>query len=76
VACTDDAIAAYLEDGTVPQRTRGRHSDLQCPPVPQPDPSPAATLSERSSGSRAARGIEAIRQAIAAATQPGEVLTD
>jgi pimeloyl-ACP methyl ester carboxylesterase len=40
VACTDNAIGAYLANGTVPRRSRGNHSDLQCPPVPQPDPQP------------------------------------
>jgi len=38
IACTDDAIAAYLTDGTVPKRKSGNRSDLACPPVPQPDP--------------------------------------
>ncbi|MEO7944511.1 MAG: alpha/beta hydrolase [Marmoricola sp.] len=38
VACTDDAIAAYLVDGTVPARRSGNRSDKVCPPVPQPDP--------------------------------------
>ncbi len=50
VACTDDAIGRYLTDGTVPARTRGNHSDLQCPPVPQPDPTPAASSSRRGLG--------------------------
>lgn len=38
VACTDDAIAAYLAHGTVPKRRHGNRSDKVCPPVPQPDP--------------------------------------
>ncbi|HEX5560816.1 MAG TPA: alpha/beta hydrolase [Nocardioidaceae bacterium] len=41
VACTDDAIAQYLADGTVPARKPGNRSDLQCPPVPQPEPTAA-----------------------------------
>jgi pimeloyl-ACP methyl ester carboxylesterase len=36
VSCTDDAIAAYLADGTVPTRTDGDGYDLGCPPVPAP----------------------------------------
>jgi pimeloyl-ACP methyl ester carboxylesterase len=36
VSCTDDAIAAYLTDGTVPTRTSGDGYDLGCPPVPAP----------------------------------------
>ena len=41
IACTDNAIAAYLANGTVPSRKPGNTSDLQCPPVPQPDPTAA-----------------------------------
>jgi pimeloyl-ACP methyl ester carboxylesterase len=41
IACTDNAIAAYLANGTVPARRAGNRSDLQCPPVPQPDPTAA-----------------------------------
>jgi pimeloyl-ACP methyl ester carboxylesterase len=44
VACTDDAIAAYLTDGTVPKRKSGNRSDLKCPPVPQPDPTATTGL--------------------------------
>jgi hypothetical protein len=38
VACTDDVIAAYLADGTLPARLGGDRSDKQCPAVPQPAP--------------------------------------
>ena len=41
VACTDDVIAAYLADGTLPARAPGDRSDKQCPAVPQPTPKPA-----------------------------------
>jgi pimeloyl-ACP methyl ester carboxylesterase len=47
VACTDDTIAAYLADGTVPARASGNQSDKVCPPVPQPDPA-AASAKQRS----------------------------
>ena len=52
VACTDDTIGQYLTDGTVPQRVPGNRSDLQCPPVPQPEPADA-TAQRRSAGSSA-----------------------
>jgi pimeloyl-ACP methyl ester carboxylesterase len=38
VACTDDAIAAYLDTGVVPPRLSGDRSDKKCPPVPKPLP--------------------------------------
>jgi hypothetical protein len=44
VACTDNAIGRYLTDGTVPARRKGNHSDLQCPPTPQPDPTEAGAV--------------------------------
>jgi pimeloyl-ACP methyl ester carboxylesterase len=40
VSCTDRAIGRYLLNGAVPRRTSGNHSDLKCPPVPQPHPQP------------------------------------
>jgi len=53
IACTDDTIAAYLDNGALPNRVHGNRSDKQCSPVPQPDPtaSAATTLSATSSGS-------------------------
>ncbi len=65
VACTDNAIAAYFRNGTVPHRRSGNRSDKQCPPVPQPNPTvpppnPAATPS-------GGVGPGLIRRAIAAA---------
>ncbi|WP_347353765.1 alpha/beta fold hydrolase [Intrasporangium sp.] len=47
VACTDDAIAAYFATGALPKRRPGNRSDLQCDPVPQPDPS--ATVAQQRS---------------------------
>jgi pimeloyl-ACP methyl ester carboxylesterase len=38
VPCVDDAVAAYLSDGTLPARKPGRRSDLRCDPVPAPEP--------------------------------------
>lgn len=42
-ACTDNAIAAYFRDGTLPARQAGRTSDKQCAPLPEPIPGAAAT---------------------------------
>lgn len=39
IACTDDKIADYLLTGELPARTGGDQSDVQCDPVPEPDPS-------------------------------------
>jgi len=44
VSCTDDLIAAYLTNGSLPSRVAGNTSDVKCDPVPQPDPTAAATL--------------------------------
>jgi pimeloyl-ACP methyl ester carboxylesterase len=38
VRCVDKAVAAYLATGALPPRQSGRQSDLQCPAIPQPDP--------------------------------------
>ncbi len=65
--CVADAIGAYLADGTVPPRTPGRHSDLQCPPVPRPDPSALAARrpSTRTGADGALRDL--LRRSLAAA---------
>jgi pimeloyl-ACP methyl ester carboxylesterase len=42
VACTDDLIVAYLKTGALPRRVPGNRSDVQCPPVPQPEPAAQA----------------------------------
>ncbi len=45
VSCTDDRIADYLLTGALDPRKPGRNtSDVQCPPVPAPDPSATTTL--------------------------------
>ena len=44
VSCTDDTIANYLATGDLPARVSGNRSDVQCDPVPQPDPRAAATF--------------------------------
>ncbi|WP_347404368.1 alpha/beta hydrolase [Micromonospora sp. WMMD961] len=45
VACVDDTIATYLATGELPKRLSGRRSDVQCDPLPQPDPAAIATRS-------------------------------
>lgn len=45
VSCTDDTIANYLATGALPARKAGQRSDLQCDPVPPPDPAAAQNLS-------------------------------
>lgn len=56
VACTDNKIAAYLATGELPDRRPGRRSDVQCDPVPQPDPSAAASGAAASGSSHALLG--------------------
>jgi pimeloyl-ACP methyl ester carboxylesterase len=58
VACTDDTIAAYLDNGSLPNRVRGNRSDKQCDPVPPPNPT-AASAAAASAGSAngAVRGM-------------------
>ncbi len=69
VACTDNAIAAYFRNGTVPHRRSGNRSDKQCPPVPQPNPSASQPNSSATPSSAVRPGV--IRRAIeAAATLP------
>jgi pimeloyl-ACP methyl ester carboxylesterase len=46
VDCTDSLIAGYLATGALPDRVRGRRSDVRCEPVPAPVPA-ALTESAR-----------------------------
>jgi pimeloyl-ACP methyl ester carboxylesterase len=64
VSCTDDKIAAYLADGSLPARVRGNRSDVQCDPVPQPDPSAAAARA-KSAASPSLEGRKALADLIA-----------
>ncbi|MCE7002266.1 alpha/beta hydrolase [Kibdelosporangium philippinense] len=52
VACTDNAIADYLATGKLPARKDGRQSDLQCDPLPAPNPTIAAKTSASAGASR------------------------
>jgi pimeloyl-ACP methyl ester carboxylesterase len=43
IACTDDIVADYLATGALPERQPGNNkSDVQCDPLPQPDPTAEA----------------------------------
>jgi pimeloyl-ACP methyl ester carboxylesterase len=42
VACVDDAVAAYLADGSLPSRQPGTGADAECTPAPDPEPAAAA----------------------------------
>ena len=55
IACVDDTVAAYLDNGALPKRVSGNRSDRQCDPLPQPDPTAAAARSLRASGTNASR---------------------
>ena len=54
--CVDDAVAAYLADGTLPKRAHGNRSDKRCPPLAPPNPTAAAVQrpTERDELSRSA----------------------
>jgi pimeloyl-ACP methyl ester carboxylesterase len=68
VACTDDAIAQYLADGTVPARRHGNRSDLQCPPVPQPEPTAAQAQAQLKSAAPDSSSLrDALRRELAQA---------
>ena len=44
VACTDNAIANLLEDGSLPPRRTGDRADKRCPPLPAPEPMGSARV--------------------------------
>ncbi|GAA3090146.1 pimeloyl-ACP methyl ester carboxylesterase [Kribbella aluminosa] len=54
VACTDDRIAAYLLTGALPARVSGNRSDVQCAPVPAPQPAAALSPAAKAASSLAA----------------------
>jgi hypothetical protein len=66
VACTDDAIARYLETGAVPPRLNYYGSDKVCPPVPKPNPTAgkAGAASTTTAGATRAAAWRALRAAL------------
>jgi pimeloyl-ACP methyl ester carboxylesterase len=56
VACTDDKIVAYLKTGQLPARVSGNGSDVQCPPVPAPEPETA----EKRASTASSGGINSV----------------
>lgn len=50
VACVDDAVAAYLTDGTLPPRVAGNTADAECKPAEDPVPNEAAAVSAQVTG--------------------------
>ena len=50
VACVDDAVAAYLTDGTLPPRVAGNTADAECQPAEDPVPNEAAAVSAQVTG--------------------------
>jgi hypothetical protein len=57
--CVDEAVAAYLADGTLPERVRGNRSDKRCPPMAPPDPTAPGV---RSAPERGRLGREALER--------------
>ncbi|HET9141373.1 alpha/beta hydrolase [Actinophytocola sp.] len=62
VACTDNLIVAYLKTGALPNRVPGNRSDVQCPPVPRPDPS-AQAQSRTTAAAGSIRSVADLHQA-------------
>jgi pimeloyl-ACP methyl ester carboxylesterase len=55
-ACVDDQVAAYLADGSIPDRRHGRGPDVACPATPEPEPL-AAAAGARTSGARTSQAV-------------------
>ena len=64
VSCTDDKIAAYLTDGTLPPRVATNTSDVQCDPVPAPDPTAPAAAAKLKAANASAFSRQALQQLI------------
>lgn len=68
VACVDDRIADYFATGALPDRKPGNKSNVQCDPVPPPDPTQEVGLAASGSGSsRVAPEVTALRKGLLAA---------
>ena len=49
-ACVDDAIADYLLTGAKPARKPGKTADLECAPLPEPEPTAPSGLRQQAAG--------------------------
>jgi pimeloyl-ACP methyl ester carboxylesterase len=65
VECTDNRIADYLLTGALPARLSGDRSDVQCDPVPPPNPAP--TNAARPAGVSKHDRLDDVRKLIVAA---------
>ena len=62
VACVDDAVAAYLADGTLPPRVAGDGADLECQPAPDPEPTAAVAAASAQVSAQTAGGTVTVDQ--------------
>lgn len=63
VSCVDDAVAAYLADGTLPPRVNGNNkADATCDPALEPEPAAPLATQARTASSTAAMTPELRRQ--------------
>jgi len=65
-ACVDDRIAAYLADGTTPERLHGKGPDVVCQALPEPEPAPSSA-SRSAAPTNGAATLDVLRRAIATA---------
>ena len=56
--CVDEQVAAYLRDGTLPDRQRGRGPDAVCPATPEPVPAAPPSPVGATSGASATAILE------------------
>ena len=71
VACVDDRIADYLLTGKLPPRKPGQNrSDVQCDPVPPPDPTPVAATAKRLDSTVTDENLGRLRDQLVDATRP------
>jgi len=72
VECTDNRIADYLLSGALDPRKPGQsRSDVKCPPVPAPDPAPAAGSTAKSAAPTEGAGLPADLRALITQAQLG-----
>ena len=62
--CVDDRIAAYLLDGTTPDRLSGMGPDVVCPAMPEPEPTPLAAVSAAARSTATVDALQRLRAGI------------